>query len=186
MPRNSGFLPPVELSLTSRCFGEGNAREPSLCRAKWTVGGKNRGPVSGRAKPFPGRNRRPRQRPSPASARQTRGKSRSTPASTSEVATIARNRTPWYFSSPTPCPVISAIIVAPERMSKTSAAAVPVTSAVASNQDLPIYLTGLGAVQASFAEGERVVVNGQYKLRQSTKMRVNVPTPAVAKQAQAS
>jgi hypothetical protein len=67
--------------------------------------------------------------------------------------------------------VISAIIVAlggaPERVSKTSAAAVPVTGALASKQDLPIYLTRLGAVQASFAEGERVTVT--------------LPTPAVAK-----
>jgi hypothetical protein len=48
------------------------------------------------------------------------------------------------------------------------------------------YLTRLGAVQASFTEGERVVVKGQYKLRQNTKVTVNLPTPAVAKQAQAS
>jgi hypothetical protein len=78
--------------------------------------------------------------------------------------------------------VISAIIVAlagaSELVSKTSAAAVPATGGVASQQDLPIYLTGLSAVQASFAEGERVVVNGQYKL---TKATVTLPTPAVAR-----
>jgi hypothetical protein len=86
--------------------------------------------------------------------------------------------------------IISATIVAlagaPERVSKTSAGAVPLTGAVASKQDLPIYLTGLGAVQASFTEGERVVVNGQYKLRQNSKVTVTLPAPAVAKQAQAS
>jgi hypothetical protein len=54
--RKSGFPAPVEMSLTLRGFAERDAREPGLCRAKWTVGGKNRGPVSGRAKPFPGRN----------------------------------------------------------------------------------------------------------------------------------
>jgi hypothetical protein len=64
--------------------------------------------------------------------------------------------------------------------SKTSAAAVPMTCAVASQQDLTIYLTGLGAVRASFAEGE----NGRYKLRQNAK--VTTPAPVVAKQAQAS
>jgi hypothetical protein len=63
------------------------------------------------------------------------------------------------------------------------AAAVPVTGAVASKQDLPLYPTGLGAVQASFAEGERVVVNGQYELRRKSKVTVTLPAPAVAKQA---
>jgi hypothetical protein len=86
--------------------------------------------------------------------------------------------------------VISAIIVAPasatELVSKTSAGAVPVTGAVASQQDPPIYVTEFSVVQASFVEGERVVVNGQYKLRQNAKATVTLPTPAVAKQAQAS
>jgi hypothetical protein len=75
--------------------------------------------------------------------------------------------------------VISATIVAlpgPERVSKTLAAAVPVTGAVASKQDLPLYPTGLGAVQASFAEGER-------ELRRKSKVTVTLPAPAVAKQA---
>jgi membrane fusion protein, multidrug efflux system len=72
--------------------------------------------------------------------------------------------------------VISAIVVAlagagawyaldrpqqPERASRTSAAAVPVTVAVAAKQDLPIYLTGLGAVQASFTVGIRPQVVGK-------------------------
>jgi hypothetical protein len=63
-------------------------------------------------------------------------------------------------------------------------AAVLVTGAVAAEQD-PIYLTGLSAVQASFAEGEPVVVNGQYKLRQNAKGTETLPTPAVADQARA-
>jgi hypothetical protein len=85
--------------------------------------------------------------------------------------------------------VISATIVAlpgPERVSRTLAAAVPVTGAVASKQDLPLYPTGLGAVQASFAECERVVVNGQYELRRKSKVTVTLPAPAVAKQARSS
>jgi membrane fusion protein, multidrug efflux system len=49
----------------------------------------------------------------------------------------------------------------PERASKASAAAVPVTVAVTSKQDLPIYLTGLGAVQASFTVGIRPQVDGK-------------------------
>jgi hypothetical protein len=69
--------------------------------------------------------------------------------------------------------------------SKTLAAAVLVTGPVASQQDLPIYLTGLSAVQASFAEGERVVVNSQYKLRQNAKGTETLPTPAVADRARA-
>jgi len=45
----------------------------------------------------------------------------------------------------------------------------------------------LGGALASFAEGERVVVDGQYKLRQKSKVTVTSPeAPAVAKQAQAS
>ena len=86
--------------------------------------------------------------------------------------------------------IISAIIVAlasaPELVSKTWAAAVPVTGAVASQQDLPIYLTGPSAVQASFAEGGYVVVNGQRKARQNAKGTMTLPTPAVARQARAS
>jgi hypothetical protein len=70
--------------------------------------------------------------------------------------------------------------------SKTLAAAVLVTGAVASEQDLPIYLTGLSAVQASFAEGERVVVNSQYKLRQNSKVTVTLPAQAVGNEARAS
>jgi hypothetical protein len=84
--------------------------------------------------------------------------------------------------------VISATIVAlagaPERVS--SVAAVPMTGAVASKQDLPIYLIGLGAVQASFAEGKRVVVNGQYELRPNANVTVSLPASAVAKQARSS
>jgi multidrug efflux system membrane fusion protein len=49
----------------------------------------------------------------------------------------------------------------PERVSKPSAAAVPVTVALAEKQDLPIYLTGLGAVQASFTVGIRPQVDGK-------------------------
>jgi multidrug efflux system membrane fusion protein len=49
----------------------------------------------------------------------------------------------------------------PERASKPSAAAVPVTVALAEKQDLPIYLTGLGAVQASFTVGIRPQVDGK-------------------------
>jgi multidrug efflux system membrane fusion protein len=49
----------------------------------------------------------------------------------------------------------------PQRASRTSAAAVPVTVAVAEKQDLPIYLTGLGAVQASFTVGIRPQVDGK-------------------------
>jgi membrane fusion protein, multidrug efflux system len=49
----------------------------------------------------------------------------------------------------------------PERVSKPLAAAVPVTVALAEKQDLPIYLTGLGAVQASFTVGIRPQVDGK-------------------------
>jgi multidrug efflux system membrane fusion protein len=49
----------------------------------------------------------------------------------------------------------------PERVSKSSVAAVPVTVALAEKQDLPIYLTGLGAVQASFTVGIRPQVDGK-------------------------
>jgi multidrug efflux system membrane fusion protein len=43
---------------------------------------------------------------------------------------------------------------------KTASVAVPVTVAIASRQDLPIYLTGLGVVQASFTVGIRPQVDG--------------------------
>src|SRR5271170_2821312 len=42
-----------------------------------------------------------------------------------------------------------------------AAAPVPVTVAIASRQDLPIYLTGLGSVQASFTVGIRPQVDGK-------------------------
>jgi hypothetical protein len=41
-------------------------------------------------------------------------------------------------------------------------------------------------ITSGLAEGERVVVNGQYKLRQNSKVTLTLPAPAVAKQAQAS
>ncbi|MBO0753961.1 MAG: efflux RND transporter periplasmic adaptor subunit [Bradyrhizobiaceae bacterium] len=41
------------------------------------------------------------------------------------------------------------------------APAIPVTTAVAAKRDLPIYLTGLGAVQASFTVGIRPQVDGK-------------------------
>jgi multidrug efflux system membrane fusion protein len=44
---------------------------------------------------------------------------------------------------------------------KAAAAAVPVTVAIASREDLPIYLTGLGVVQASFTVGIRPQVDGK-------------------------
>jgi hypothetical protein len=53
----------VELSLTFRGFGAGDARAASLCRAEYAVVSKNAGAVSGLAKPFPGRNWRREQRP---------------------------------------------------------------------------------------------------------------------------
>jgi multidrug efflux system membrane fusion protein len=48
----------------------------------------------------------------------------------------------------------------PERVSRP-AVAVPVTVALTSKQDLPIYLTGLGTVQASFTVGIRPQVDGK-------------------------
>jgi multidrug efflux system membrane fusion protein len=71
--------------------------------------------------------------------------------------------------------VISAIVLAfggaaawhelgraqPEPAKRAAAAAVPVTVAIASKQDLPIYLTGLGSVQASFTVGIRPQVDGK-------------------------
>src|ERR1700722_4574591 len=68
--------------------------------------------------------------------------------------------------------VISAIIVAlagvavwyelnrAEPAVKATTAPVPVTVAIASRGDLPIYLTGLGTVQASFTVGIRAQVVG--------------------------
>jgi membrane fusion protein, multidrug efflux system len=50
----------------------------------------------------------------------------------------------------------------PVRAARSSQpAAVPVSVATASKRDLPIYLTGLGAVQASFTVGIRSQVDGQ-------------------------
>ena len=44
---------------------------------------------------------------------------------------------------------------------KAAAASVPVTVAIASREDLPVYLTGLGVVQASFTVGIRAEVVGK-------------------------
>jgi membrane fusion protein, multidrug efflux system len=41
-------------------------------------------------------------------------------------------------------------------------------------------------VASGLSAGERVVVNGQYKLRQNSKVTITLPAPAVAKQARAS
>jgi multidrug efflux system membrane fusion protein len=50
----------------------------------------------------------------------------------------------------------------PVRAARSSEpAAVPVTAASATKRDLPIYLTGLGSVQASFTVGIRSQVDGQ-------------------------
>jgi multidrug efflux system membrane fusion protein len=50
----------------------------------------------------------------------------------------------------------------PVRAARSSApAAVPVTVATATKRDLPIYLTGLGSVQASFTVGIRPQVDGK-------------------------
>jgi membrane fusion protein, multidrug efflux system len=69
--------------------------------------------------------------------------------------------------------VISTIVVAlagvgawyeverPEPVAKAAAAPVPVTVAIASRGDLPVYLTGLGTVQASFTVGIRPQVDGK-------------------------
>jgi membrane fusion protein, multidrug efflux system len=69
--------------------------------------------------------------------------------------------------------VISAIVVAlagvavwyelnrAEPAVKATTAPVPVTVAIASRGDLPIYLTGLGTVQASFTVGIRAQVDGK-------------------------
>jgi hypothetical protein len=60
--RKDGFLAPVEMSLTSRGFGAGDAKAAGLLRAKYGVVAKNAGPVSGLAKPFPSGNWRREQR----------------------------------------------------------------------------------------------------------------------------
>jgi membrane fusion protein, multidrug efflux system len=49
----------------------------------------------------------------------------------------------------------------PDGVVKTAAAPVPVTVAIASREDLPIYLSGLGVVQASFTVGIRPQVDGK-------------------------
>jgi multidrug efflux system membrane fusion protein len=49
----------------------------------------------------------------------------------------------------------------PVRAARPSAAAVPVSIAVASRQDVPIYLTGLGTVQASYTIGVHAQVDGK-------------------------
>jgi multidrug efflux system membrane fusion protein len=49
----------------------------------------------------------------------------------------------------------------PEPAAKAAAAPVPVTVAIASRGDLPVYLTGLGTVQASFTVGIRPQVDGK-------------------------
>ena len=38
-------------------------------------------------------------------------------------------------------------------------------------------------IKSGLTEGDRVVVSGQYKLRQNSKVTVTSPAPAVAKQA---
>ena len=48
-----------------------------------------------------------------------------------------------------------------EPVAKAAAPPVPVTVAIASRQNLPIYLTGLGTVQASFTVGIRAQVDGK-------------------------
>src|SRR5262249_40657799 len=51
---------------------------------------------------------------------------------------------------------------APVRAARSAApAAIPVTTATATKRDLPIYLTGLGSVQASFTVGIRPQVDGK-------------------------
>ena len=49
----------------------------------------------------------------------------------------------------------------PVRAARSEAAAVPVTVATTTKHDLPIYLTGLGSVQASFTVGIRSQVDGK-------------------------
>jgi len=53
----------------------------------------------------------------------------------------------------------------PVRAARSSAAAaIPVTVAIATKRDLPIYLTGLGSVQASFTVGIRPQVDGKLEV----------------------
>jgi len=53
----------------------------------------------------------------------------------------------------------------PVRAARSSApAAIPVTVATATKRDLPIYLTGLGSVQASFTVGIRPQVDGKLEV----------------------
>jgi len=53
----------------------------------------------------------------------------------------------------------------PVRAARSSApAAIPVTVATATRRDLPIYLTGLGSVQASFTVGIRPQVDGKLEV----------------------
>jgi membrane fusion protein, multidrug efflux system len=49
----------------------------------------------------------------------------------------------------------------PEPVVKAAAPPVPVTVAIASRGDLPVYLTGLGTIQASFTVGIRAQVDGK-------------------------
>jgi membrane fusion protein, multidrug efflux system len=49
----------------------------------------------------------------------------------------------------------------PEPVVKAAAPPIPVTVAIASRGDLPVYLTGLGTVQASFTVGIRPQVDGK-------------------------
>jgi multidrug efflux system membrane fusion protein len=58
----------------------------------------------------------------------------------------------WYYSQQGAEPV---------KPARAAAQAVPVTTAVATRRDLPIYLTGLGVVQASFTVGIRPQVDGK-------------------------
>jgi transcriptional regulator with GAF, ATPase, and Fis domain len=51
---------------------------------------------------------------------------------------------------------------------------------------VPLPVVAPPPAQASFADGERVVVNGRYKLRQNANGTETLPTPAVADQARAS
>jgi membrane fusion protein, multidrug efflux system len=61
----------------------------------------------------------------------------------------------WYFQQ-------EAEKTEPVKPARASAPpAIPVTTAVAARRDLPIYLTGLGAVQASFTVGIRPQVDGK-------------------------
>jgi membrane fusion protein, multidrug efflux system len=69
----------------------------------------------------------------------------------SAVVLAAAGAGAWYFAEGAPA----------ERAVKGSVAAIPVTVAVAAKEDLPIYLTGLGSVQASFTVGIRPQVDGK-------------------------